>query len=77
MLFIRISARTLRKLVDVLGADAGELYDVMLRTNEVLHPWLKEELSAVLETLPPPASKETLDAEHNRPSGRVGRRGFR
>ena len=33
-------------------------------TNEVLHPWLKEELSAVLETLPPP--KEVLSAEQNR-----------
>lgn len=34
-------------------------------TNEVLHHWLKEELTAVLETLPPPR-KETLDAQHNR-----------
>jgi len=33
-------------------------------TNEVLHPWLKEELTAILETLPPP--KEVLSAERNR-----------
>ena len=33
-------------------------------TNEVLHPWLKEELSAVLETLPQP--KEVLGGEQNR-----------
>jgi transposase len=33
-------------------------------TNEVLHPWLKEELTAVIETLPP--SKEVLGAEQNR-----------
>jgi transposase len=30
----------------------------------VLHPWLKEELTAVIETLPP--SKEVLGAEQNR-----------
>lgn len=33
-------------------------------TNEVLHPWLKEELTAILETLPPP--KEVISVEHNR-----------
>jgi hypothetical protein len=30
-----MSARTLRKLSYALDADAGELYDVMLRTDEV------------------------------------------
>ena len=33
-------------------------------TNAVLHPWLKEELSAILHTLPPAA--DDLDAETNR-----------
>jgi hypothetical protein len=33
-------------------------------TNEVLHPWLKEEFTSVLQTLPQP--KEVLSAEHNR-----------
>ncbi len=32
-------------------------------TNEVLHPWLKEELEAILETLP---EREVLSAEQNR-----------
>ena len=33
-------------------------------TNEVLHPWLKEEFAAILETLPQP--EEILNPEHNR-----------
>jgi hypothetical protein len=33
-------------------------------TNEVLHPWLKEEFTAILETLPPP--REAPGAEQNR-----------
>ena len=55
------------KLLTLFHPASGEVRvrGVRRTTNEVLHPWLKEELSALLETLPPPP-KETLDAEHNR-----------
>jgi hypothetical protein len=54
------------KLLTLFHPASGEVRvrGVRRATNEVLHPWLKEELSAVLETLPPP--KEVLSAEHNR-----------
>jgi hypothetical protein len=55
------------KLLTLFHPATGEVRvrGVRQATNEVLHPWLKEELTVVLETLPPP-SKETFDAEHNR-----------
>jgi hypothetical protein len=54
------------KLLTLFHPATGEVRvrGVRRATNEVLHPWLKEELSAILETLPPP--KEMLGAEHNR-----------
>jgi len=54
------------KLLTLFHPASGEVRvrGVRRATNEVLHPWLKEELSTVLETLPPP--KEVLSAEHNR-----------
>jgi hypothetical protein len=56
------------KLLTLFHPSTGEVRvrGVRRATNEVLHPWLKEELTAVLETLPPAASKETLDDQHNR-----------
>jgi DDE superfamily endonuclease len=54
------------KLLTLFHPSSGEVRvrGVRRATNEVLHPWLKEELTAVLETLPPP--KEVLGAEQNR-----------
>ncbi len=54
------------KLLTLFHPASGEVRvrGVRRTTNEVLHPWLKEELSAVLETLPQP--KEALSDEHNR-----------
>ena len=54
------------KLLTLFHPASGEVRvrGVRQATNEVLHPWLKEELSAVLETLPQP--KEALSAEQNR-----------
>lgn len=54
------------KLLTLFHPATGEVRvrGVKRATNEVLHPWLKEELTAVLETLPPP-SNEMLDAEHS------------
>ena len=69
------------KLLTLFHPATGEVRvrGVRRTTNEVLHPWLKEELTAVLETLPPP-SKEVLGTvlpSTIGPSGRAGRRGFR
>ena len=54
------------KLLTLFHPASGEVRvrGVRRATNEVLHPWLKEEFTSILETLPPP--KETLDPEHNR-----------
>jgi hypothetical protein len=54
------------KLLTLFHPATGEVRvrGVRRATNEVLHPWLEEELTAILETWPPP--KEMLGAEHNR-----------
>jgi hypothetical protein len=54
------------RLLTLFHPASGEVRvrGVRRATNEVLHPWLKEELTVVLETLPP--AKEVLSAEQNR-----------
>jgi hypothetical protein len=54
------------KLLSLFHPATGEVRvrGVRRATNEVLHPWLREEFIAILETLPQP--KEALSAEHNR-----------
>ncbi len=53
------------KLLTLLHPVTGEVRvkGVTSSANAVLHPWLKEELSGILETLPPP---KTLASEENR-----------
>jgi hypothetical protein len=54
------------KLLTLLHPATGEvrLKGVTNATNAVLHPWLKEQLSAILEQLPAPP--DTLSPEENR-----------
>lgn len=54
------------KLLTLFHPATGEVRvrGVRRATNEILHPWLKEEFTSVLQTLPQP--KEVLGAEHNR-----------
>jgi hypothetical protein len=54
------------KLLTLFHPATGEVRarGVRRTTNEILHPWLKEELSAILKTLPEP--KERLGDEENR-----------
>jgi hypothetical protein len=54
------------KLLSLFHPATGEVRvrGVRRTTNEVLHPWLREEFTAILETLSQP--KEALSAEHNR-----------
>ncbi|MDQ3436071.1 MAG: transposase [Actinomycetota bacterium] len=54
------------KLLTLFHPATGEVRvrGVRRATNEVLHPWLKEEFAAILETLPQP--EEILNPEHNR-----------
>jgi hypothetical protein len=54
------------KLLTLFHPTTGEVRarGVRRTTNEILHPWLKEELSAILEALPEP--KEMLGDEENR-----------
>jgi hypothetical protein len=54
------------KLLTLFHPATGEarVRGVRRATNGVLHPWLKEEFTAILETLSPP--KEALGAERNR-----------
>lgn len=53
------------KLLTLFHPVSGEVHvkGVTNSTNAVLHPWLKQELSAILQTLPPP---KELDVETNR-----------
>lgn len=53
------------KLLTLFHPADGEVRvrGVRRTTNEILHPWLREELTAILETLPP--AKEVLSAEQN------------
>ena len=53
------------KLLTLFHPATGEVRvkGVTSSANAILHPWLKEELSQILETLPPP---KELDAETNR-----------
>lgn len=52
------------KLLTLFHPASGEVRvsGVRRTTNEVLHPWLKEELTAILKTL---AERELLSDEHN------------
>jgi hypothetical protein len=54
------------KLMSLFHPATGEVRvkGVQSCTNAVLHPWLKEHLRAILETLPPP--KEVLSPKENR-----------
>lgn len=54
------------KLLTLFHPATGEVRvrGVRRATNEILHPWLKEEFTAILQTLPP--ATEVLSAEHNR-----------
>lgn len=60
----RGTAKLLTLFHPVASLGEARVRGVRRATNEVLHPWLKEEFSAILETLPPP--KEVLSAEQNR-----------
>jgi hypothetical protein len=53
------------KLLTLFHPASGEVRvkGVTRSTNAILHPWLKEELSNILQTLPPP---KELDVETNR-----------
>lgn len=53
------------KLLTLFHPASGEVRvkGVTSSANAILHPWLKEELSNILQTLPPP---KELDAETNR-----------
>jgi hypothetical protein len=53
------------KLLTLFHPASGEVYvkGVTSSVNVILHPWLKQELSNILQTLPPP---KELDAETNR-----------
>lgn len=53
------------KLLTLFHPASGEVRvkGVLSSANAILHPWLKEELSTILPTLPPP---QDLDAETNR-----------
>lgn len=54
------------KLLTLFHPASGEVRvrGVRSATNEVLHPWLKEEFTTILQTLPPP--KEVKSPEQNR-----------
>lgn len=51
------------KLLTLLHPATGQVRVKGVRhsTNAVLHPWLKEELTAILATLPPPAAVDPLE----------------
>ena len=51
------------KLLTLLHPATGHVRVKGVRqgTNAVLHPWLKEELTAILATLPPPAAVDPLE----------------
>ncbi len=56
------------KLLTLFHPATGEVRvrGVRRTTNEVLHPWLKEEFTAILETLAPPPKEALCDAKDNR-----------